>query len=51
METEFFYEVLLESLKQRRQSKTRRNDLVDLMLDAIKGDLDHEEEQNEADDY
>ena len=47
METEFFYEVLLESLKQRRQSKTRRNDLVDLMLDAIKGDLDHEEEQNE----
>ena len=51
METEFFYEVLLESLKQRRQSKTRRNDLVDLMLDAIKGDLDQEVEQNEDDQF
>ena len=50
METEFFYEVLLESLKQRRQSKIRRNDLVDLMLDAIKGDLDQEEENEDNDD-
>ena len=38
IETEFFYEVLLESLKQRRESKYRRNDLVDLMLDALQGD-------------
>ena len=51
-ETEFFYNVLLESLKQRRQSKVRRNDLVDLMLDAIKGDLDqddHHEDDNQFD--
>ena len=36
-ETNFFYEVVVESLKQRRESKVRRNDLVDLMMDAIKG--------------
>ena len=36
-ETLFFYEVVVESLKQRRESKVRRNDLIDLMMDAIKG--------------
>ena len=36
-ETNFFYEVVLESLKQRRESKVRRNDMIDLMMDAIKG--------------
>ena len=53
-ETEFFYDVLIESLKVRKESKQRRNDLVDLMLDAIKGDLkindnDHNENQFEKD--
>ena len=52
-ETEFFYDVLVESLKVRKESKQRRNDLVDLMLDAIKGDLkadvDHNENQFEKD--
>ena len=32
----------MTTLKQRKESKTRRNDLVDLMLDAIKGDLKNE---------
>ena len=45
VETEFFYNVILESLKHRRESKIRRNDMVDLMLDAIKGELKHDEEQ------
>ena len=47
-ETEFFYKVVMESLKQRRESKTRRNDLIDMMLDAIKGDI--EEDANETED-
>jgi len=46
-ETEFFYNVILDSLKQRRESKGRRNDLVDLMLDAIKGELKDDEEVHE----
>ena len=50
-ETLFFYEVLLESLKQRKQSKIRRNDLVDLMLDAIKGDLDQEDQNKDNDQF
>ena len=41
-EMEFFYEAIMTTLKQRKESKTRRNDLVDLMLDAIKGDLKNE---------
>ena len=46
-ETEFFYNVVMESLKQRRESKTRRNDLIDLMLDAIKGDIEIDHNVNE----
>ncbi len=46
-ETEFFYDAVMASLKHRRESKTRRNDLVDLMMDAIKGDIEHEEEGHE----
>ena len=45
-EIEFFYEVILESLKARRESKTRRNDLIDMMLDAIKGDIEIEHNEN-----
>ena len=46
-ETEFFYDVLLETLRQRKQSKVRRNDLIDMMMDAIKGELKDEEEHEE----
>ncbi len=45
-ETEFFYEAVISSLKHRRETKTRRNDLVDLMVDAIKGDIAHEEDEH-----
>ena len=38
-ETDFFYNAVMSSLKQRRETKTRRNDLVDLMMDAMKGEL------------
>ena len=37
-ETEFFYQVIIASLNNRRQTKSRRNDIIDMMLYAIKGD-------------
>ena len=43
-ETEFFYHAVMSSLNNRRESK-RRNDLIDLMLDAIKGEVDHDTEE------
>lgn len=43
-ETEFFYEAIMSSLRERRKSKNRRNDLVDLMMDAIKGDIEHDKD-------
>lgn len=46
-ETKFFYEAVMSSLNHRRQHKERRNDLIDLMLDAIKGDLEHDTEDLE----
>ena len=46
-ETKFFYQAIMSSLNHRRQHKERRNDLIDLMLDAIKGDLEHDTEDLE----
>jgi len=52
-ETKFFYEVILSTIKMRREGKQeRRNDLVDLMMDSIKQDLkvvEEEEDQYEKD--
>ena len=44
---EFFYDVILDSLKQRRESKVRRNDLIDMMVDAVKGEIDHDHDHND----
>ena len=46
-ETLFFYDVVLKTLQMRKETNTRRNDLIDMMLDAVKGDL---EQDNEDDD-
>ena len=52
-ETKFFRDVILQSIKHRRQTGERKNDLIDLMLDAIKEEHqdqeDGEEEQYEKD--
>jgi cytochrome P450 family 6 len=52
-ETNFFYDAVIASLKSRRETKHRRNDLVDLMVDAIKGEIaedkEHEDNQFEKD--
>ena len=43
-ETDFFYDIVISTLKHRRQSGKRRNDMIDLMLDAVKGELKIESE-------
>ena len=43
----FFQNVVEASIKQRKESKSRRNDLVDLMIDALEGKLDEPKEGSE----
>ena len=43
---EFFYNVVLDTLKSRQKSGSKRNDLIDLMLDAVKGDISGEKDHN-----
>ena len=50
-ETEFFYEAVVSSLRHRRETQTRRNDLIDLMLDAIKGDISEDHHAEEDDQF
>ena len=50
-ETEFFYEAVMASLKHRRDTQTRRNDLIDLMLDAIKGDVSEDHHADDDDQF
>ena len=47
-EMEFFYHVVKETLKQRKASKNKRNDLVDMMIDAVKGDLKDEGDEDQG---
>lgn len=49
--THFFYDALVNTLNHRRKSKNRRNDLIDMMLDAMKDTddathVDHEEDDD-----
>ena len=46
-ETQFFYNVVSATLKHRRETRTRRNDLIDMMVDAIKGDIEHDQDAYE----
>jgi len=48
-ETRFFRDVILQTIKHRRETKERRNDMVDLMLDCIDDGkaTDEEEDKNE----
>ena len=43
----FFYEVVTATLKYREETSERRNDLIDMMLDAIKGDLQDSIQEDE----
>ena len=43
-ETKFFVDIVRQTLKQRTESKSRRNDLIDMMIDAMKnGHLETQE--------
>lgn len=52
VETQFFYDVIMQTIQNRVKTKERKNDLVDLMIDAIRfekslkenGEIEAEEE-------
>jgi len=51
-ETQFFVDIIKKTLKTRMDSKTRRNDLIDMMIDAIKSDgIEVDENANEENQY
>lgn len=47
-ETSFFVDVIRKTIEHRRESKTRRNDLIDMMLDAMSEDSNNDKEENES---
>merc|ERR1719273_2485395 len=46
----FFRDIVLQTLKTRKESKERRNDLIDLILDSIKDDKGGNEDDEEDED-
>ena len=48
--TRFFRDVITQSIRMRRESKERKNDLIDLMLDVMKDDEHKEEDKVEEED-
>lgn len=51
-EMKFFINTVTQTIRSRRETKLRRNDLIDLMIDAIKDELsdEAEDEHDDADD-
>ena len=47
--TKFFKDVITQSIRMRKESKERKNDLIDLMLDVMKED-NKEEDKDECED-
>ena len=45
--TSFFVDVIRQTLAHRRKTKERRNDFIDLTLDALKDDIDKEVEDDQ----
>eukprot|EP00092_Neocalanus_flemingeri_P035217 GFUD01038321.1.p1 GENE.GFUD01038321.1~~GFUD01038321.1.p1 ORF type:complete len:542 (+),score=134.82 GFUD01038321.1:26-1627(+) len=51
-ETKYFRDIILQTIKNRKQTNERKNDLVDLMLDCIKEDTaGNDEDEEESDQY
>ena len=50
-ETRFFRDIILQTIKTRRETKERKNDMIDLMLDCIKHDTPVEENEEETEQY
>ncbi len=49
-EINFFYDVVKQTLESRITTKSKRNDIIDLMIEAIRGELKHDHE-HEDDEY
>lgn len=47
-ETDFFYNVVMDSMKLRQENKEKRNDLVDMMIEAFR-DLEHKSSNEKLD--
>ena len=50
-ETEFFYTVIETTLQQRQSSGMKRNDLIDMMLDAMKNPYQSAQDEEVTDQY
>jgi len=50
-ETKFFKDILTDMIKKRRESGIRQNDLIDLMIDCIKDDVERDDNENELDQF
>ncbi len=48
-EINFFYDVVKQTLTSRIQSKSKRNDIIDLMIEAIRGELKQDTEHEDSD--
>ena len=44
--SEFLMHVIDAGFKQRKESNTKRNDLLDMMIEAVEGNLDHAEDDD-----
>jgi cytochrome P450 len=51
-ETKFFRDIIVQTIRARKETKDKQNDLVDLMLDCIKDDvtIDVDDDEDEASD-
>ena len=47
---QFFIDVVQSTIKQRRETKTRRNDLIDMMIDAVENSKEEDEHDDHAND-
>lgn len=49
-ESKFFRDIIMQAMNQRKQTKERKNDLIDLMLDCVKDGSEVDENANEDQD-
>ena len=47
-ELNFFYDVVKQTMESRLKTKSKRNDIIDLMIEAIKGELQHDTEHEDT---
>merc|ERR1719445_679883 len=50
-ETKFFRDIILQTIRARKETKERKNDLIDLMLDCIKEDIKEDVIDEPTDQY